>query len=44
MTAKEKQELKEIWDKVTFEVKPRKTKVITAGKITTYKSNKEEEK
>ena len=44
MTAKEKRELKELWDKVIFTVEPRKTKVITAGKITTYKSNKEEEK
>lgn len=37
---KERQELKELWDKVTFTVEPRKTKIITAGKITTYKANK----
>ena len=44
---KEKRELKEIWDKVTFEVKPRKTTVIEADKKITYKANKlnkEEEK
>ena len=36
---KERQELKELWDKVTFKVEPKKTKTITAGKITTYKAN-----
>ena len=47
MTKKERQELKEIWNKVTFEVKPRKTTVIEADKKITYKANKlnkEEEK
>lgn len=37
---KERQELKDFWDKVTFTVEPRKTKIITAGKTTTYKANK----
>lgn len=37
---KERQELKELWDKVTFTVEPRKTKTIAAGKTTTYKANK----
>ena len=44
---KEKRELKELWDKVTFTVEPRKTKVIEADKKITYKANKlnkEEEK
>ena len=40
---KERQELKELWDKVTFTVEPRKTKTIAAGKITTYKANKKKE-
>lgn len=47
MTKKERQELKEIWNKVTFEVKPLKTTVIEADKKITYKANKlnkEEEK
>ena len=37
---KERQELKELCDKVTFTVEPRKTRVITAGKITNDKANK----
>lgn len=41
MTKKEKErQLKDLWNKVTFTVEPRKTKTITAGKITTYKANK----
>ena len=42
MTAKEKRELKELRDKVTFTVEPRKTKLITTYKAN--KLNKEEEK
>lgn len=37
---KERQKLKELWDKVTFTVEPRKTTVIEADKKTTYKANK----
>jgi hypothetical protein len=47
MTAKEKRELKELWDKVIFTVEPRKTTVIESDKKITYKANKlnkEEEK
>ena len=40
MTKKEKERLKELWDKVTFTVEPRKTTVIEADKKTTYKANK----
>ena len=41
MTKKEKErQLKDLWGKVTFTVEPRKTKTIAAGKITTYKANK----
>ena len=41
---KERQELKELWDKVTFTVEPRKTMIISAGKTTTYKADQEEKK
>lgn len=41
---KERQELKELWDKVTFKVEPKKTTVIGASKITTYKADQEDKK
>lgn len=39
---KERQELKELWDKVTFKVEPRKTTVIGSDRNITYKAEQEE--
>ena len=41
---KERQELKELWDKVTFKVEPKKTTVIGSERNITYKADVQEEK
>ena len=37
---KERQELKELWDKVTFTVEPKKTTIISGDKTITYGADK----
>ena len=41
---KERQELKELWDKATFKVEPKKTTVIGSYRNITYKADKKKKK